>query len=73
MRFYVDVGLLETRRAYADGPSHITANRHLRDVLRAKGYAVHYAEYNGGHDYLCWQGTLADGLLALCGDGQGDG
>jgi hypothetical protein len=30
-------------------------------------YTLHYAEYNGGHDYICWQGTLADGLLALVG------
>jgi enterochelin esterase-like enzyme len=36
-------------------------------VPRAKGYPVAYAELSGGHDYLYWQGTLADGLIALVG------
>jgi hypothetical protein len=40
---------------------------HLRDVLQAKGYDVYYMEFNGGHNYICWQGTLADGLPALMG------
>jgi len=65
LRFYMDVGLLEN--TYDDGPSQRCANRHMRDVLRAKGYPLHYAEYSGGHDYVCWRGTLADGLLALMG------
>jgi len=42
-------------------------NRHMRDVLQAKGYSVHYREFNGGHEYLNWRGTLADALLALVG------
>jgi enterochelin esterase-like enzyme len=65
LRFYLDVGLLEN--SYEEGPSQRCTNRHMRDILRAKGYPVHYVEYNGGHDYVWWRGTLADGLLALVG------
>lgn len=64
LRFYMDAGTFE--RGIRD-PSILLYNRHLRDVLRAKGYPVAYAEFTGGHDYLCWQGTLADGLIALVG------
>lgn len=67
LRFYLDVGSLEDGPGPENGPNQLIANRHLRDILRAKGYPVHYAEYSGGHDYMCWQGTLADGLLALIG------
>jgi hypothetical protein len=28
---------------------------------------VYYTEYAGGHDYLYWQGSLADGLINLIG------
>jgi enterochelin esterase family protein len=66
--FYLDVGLLESIAFPGHGcPSPLVANRHMRNILQAKGYTLHYAEYNGGHDYICWQGTLADGLLALVG------
>jgi len=42
----------------------------LRDVLLAKGYEVHYDEFYGGHDFLSWRGSLADGLIALMGNNQ---
>lgn len=66
LRFYLDVGLLEVGQTFKnDPPSPRVSNRHMRTVLQAKGYPVHYAEFSGGHDYLCWRGTLTDGLLAL--------
>ena len=65
LRFYMDVGTLETMDIRPGGPNQRLANRHMRDVLQAKGYPLHYTEYSGGHDYVWWQGTLADGLLAL--------
>jgi enterochelin esterase family protein len=34
-------------------------------VLLAKGYEVHYREFIGGHDYINWRGTFADGVIAL--------
>jgi enterochelin esterase family protein len=64
VRFYLDAGVLEGRQ-FEDAPTQAEANRNLRDVLRAKGCPVHYVEFAGGHDPLCWRGTLADGLIAL--------
>lgn len=64
LRFYMEVGLQEK-----DGRVSVMVppNRHLRDILRLKGYEVEYREFNGGHDYVCWRGSFADGLLALIG------
>ncbi|MGA5817505.1 alpha/beta hydrolase-fold protein [Kitasatospora sp. NPDC094028] len=58
-RFYLEVGLQEWML--------LAQNRHLRDVLLARGYDVEYREFNGGHDYACWRGGLADGLAHLLG------
>lgn len=72
LSFYLEAGLLETGTdSGADSgaePSDLIAARHMRDVLLAKGYPVRYSEYNGGHNAVCWQGSLADGLLALLGN-----
>jgi enterochelin esterase family protein len=66
LRFYLEVGLLEKTTRL----NMVLNNRHLRDVLEAKDYEVDYTEYNGGHDYLCWRGSLADGLIELIGKKQ---
>jgi enterochelin esterase family protein len=65
LRFYLEIGLLEDLPSTADAPSMLTVNRHLRTVLQAKGYPVHYVEFNGRHDYCNWQGGLSDGLASL--------
>ena len=65
LRFYLDAGSDEV-----DPAAHysiLEPSRHMRDVLLAKGYEVHYQEFVGGHDYLSWRGTLADGLIILMG------
>jgi enterochelin esterase-like enzyme len=67
LRFYLNVGLLECGPSPGNSPSQLVANRHLRDVLRARGYEVTYRELNGGHDYIGWPAGLADGLIALLG------
>ncbi|MFT4294401.1 MAG: DUF3327 domain-containing protein [Micropruina sp.] len=42
-------------------------NRELHRRLDASGVRHDYAEFNGGHDYACWRGGIADGLRALLG------
>ncbi|ANI21728.2 hypothetical protein AB870_00200 [Pandoraea faecigallinarum] len=67
VRFYLESGIFEDRR----GPTGIgTSGRHMRDVLRAKGYRVTYASTATGHDYLNWRGSLACGLMALIGTAE---
>jgi enterochelin esterase-like enzyme len=58
IKFYMEVGRFD---------GLVGINRELRDVLLLKGYAVTYREFDGGHDYFYWRGTLADGLIALIG------
>ena len=42
-------------------------NRELHRRLEARGVPHRYAEYNGGHDYACWRGGIADGLRSVLG------
>ena len=58
LKFYLDVGVLEDL---------LISNRHFRTVLQAKGYPVYYVEFLGGHDFVSWRGSIADGLIYLIG------
>lgn len=61
LRFYLDVGRYEPLFS-------VNSVRHLRNLLEAKGYPLHFYEYCGGHDYSWWRGTLSRGLIFLLGD-----
>jgi tetratricopeptide (TPR) repeat protein len=50
-----------------NGVSLLAANRHLRDVMRARGRELEYVEYAGGHDPMQWRSALPDGLVRLLG------
>lgn len=63
VEFYLEVGLLETASIPSRDPSMLTANRHLRDVLMAKGNRVNYVEHYSGHEHLSWRATIADALI----------
>ncbi len=70
LRFHIDSGLLEDQRDSAV-TTILQANRHFRDVLQAKEYWVHYSEFCGGHQYINFRATLAEGLIALLGKTAG--
>ncbi|MGW0191670.1 alpha/beta hydrolase [Streptomyces sp. NPDC003362] len=57
---HLDVGLHE-------GPM-VDHHCALYAALRSTGTPVTRHEFNGGHDYACWHGALADGLVRLLGD-----
>ena len=65
--FHLDVGTFEITTVYS-GVAHtniLNANRHLRDVLRARGYPVDYVEFTGGHDFAGWRVLLPNALVTL--------
>jgi enterochelin esterase family protein len=66
LKFYIDAGSFEFD-SNGTGGGILETSRNLRDVLLAKGYDVHYQQFVGGHDYLSWRGTFADGLMDLIG------
>ena len=61
--FFVEAGRLEN--VAQEGPTLLSANRHLVAVLRRKGYSVTYEEVGGTHEPVQWRGQFADGLVAL--------
>jgi len=63
LQLYIEIGLLES----TGSPSMLDVNRHLRNVLQAKGYLFRYVEFNGRHEFVNWQETLGDGLVFLLG------
>lgn len=62
IRFALEIGSLEGPIGEYDP---MTTHRNMRDVLLAKGYQVDYSEYMGGHDLICWRGSLVDRLLSF--------
>lgn len=63
--FYLEVGTLENRPEGNDGTSLLASNRHLRDILNARGFAVEYAETYGDHNPVHWRRMLPDALEFL--------
>ncbi|HEY6252139.1 MAG TPA: alpha/beta hydrolase-fold protein, partial [Candidatus Angelobacter sp.] len=68
VRFFISIGTLENDSAFGTGMiSMLHANRHLRDVLLARGYDVSYLEITGAHDPLNWERALPEALRLLFG------
>ncbi|QPP08811.1 enterochelin esterase [Streptomyces bathyalis] len=62
VRFSMDIGSLERAIMEYDP---MTTHRNMRDVLQEKGYEVDYFEYTGGHDMVCWRGSIVDRLISF--------
>lgn len=58
-RVHLEVGTMEW--VLADD------HRMLAALMRDRGLEVNLAEFVGGHDYACWRGGVADGLIWLLG------
>lgn len=63
IRWHLAYGLLE--RSVNGAPGIVDNNRHLRNVLHAKGYSVSTQEIAAGHDYYAWGPALVHGLQHL--------
>ena len=57
LRAYLEVGRQEWVLA--------EPNRRFAERLAQAGAGLRFVEYNGGHDYACWRGGIADGLRHL--------
>lgn len=68
IRFYLAAGSLETVVTSGNaGHYMVGTNRHMRDVLIAKGYDLRYHEFYGVHSTFNWQDQLLPGLDYLLG------
>jgi enterochelin esterase family protein len=56
-RVYAEVG----KQEWVLLPPHRT----LAKIFKKPGIDCRYEEYNGGHDYACWRGGIAEGLRHL--------
>lgn len=65
LRFYLDSGIYE-----GEATGHVLRyTRKFNDVLLTLGYPTLYREFEGGHDFLNWRGTIADALQYLLPEG----
>lgn len=62
LRFWLEVGRFEVDQAAGGAPGQVAVARHMRDVLRARGYDVAYSEFEGGHEYQSWRVRIPGAL-----------
>lgn len=62
IRFSMEIGCLEEAIL---NYNPMVSHRRMRDVLMEKGYEVDYDQYVGGHDMICWRGSIVDRLLSF--------
>ena len=67
LRFAITAGLFDYGDELFARPSSLAANRHMRDILLAKGYTVSYREVAGANEVFTVAWTLPDELMFLLG------
>jgi enterochelin esterase family protein len=73
IRFALSIGRFETADIPSRDPSMLTASRHLRDVLLARGYNVSLRELSSGHEHVAWRASLSLELLRVFGTSSSAG
>ncbi|KAL1914239.1 uncharacterized protein VTP21DRAFT_9079 [Calcarisporiella thermophila] len=61
VRYYFEVGSLEKLL----NMNMTDCAGRFYDMLISKGYRAEYSIFSGGHDFINWQGSLANGLIAI--------
>lgn len=61
-KFFLDVGTYDLT---FQGVTFLDANRSFRDLLKAKGYEITYAEYHEGHSWGNWRAHIDEILKAF--------
>lgn len=67
LRFFLDVGTLETAQTFEEGLSFLEASRQFASILHSKGYPVRLHEFWGSHDYISWQKAFAEAMVEFLG------
>ena len=67
INIYMEIGRYEGQEALSGYPSHLWANRHMRNILRLKEYEYKYVETNTDHSTLGWRNSISEGLIYLFG------
>ncbi|MBM2616519.1 DUF3327 domain-containing protein [Actinoplanes sp. LDG1-06] len=65
VRYFLDVGRMETMPGPDNAPSQLDTVREMRDALRSRDCDVTYLEYSGGHDYVNWRHNFPEALIAV--------
>ncbi len=67
LRFVIIAGLFDYGGELSPRPTMLASNRHMRDVLLARGYPIVYREIAAGDALFCALTALPDGLQAALG------
>lgn len=70
LELYHAVGTKELAVPTTDGKvsDFLTANRNLNQSMQARGFHVHYEEFDGDHSWTYWQPNIKEALQTMSGE-----